>query len=706
MKEKKKILYVYRTARKKQLYKALLNEEPDHLLYGFRYLSDFGIDAYFTDIAYSPFNLLLWLFLPLQKYIIKRTSIGFKLDQAILLIPKLINSDLIVTTTDSAGLPILLLKKLKIISKPMIYISTGLVNELDKRTNSISRFEFSLLREASIIVCHSIVEKKLFIKHLPDIKKKIYVIPFGIDYGFFKTNSYILSVGRDRSRDFQLLAEVAKQFPKEQFIIVTSKSNVGGINFSRNVKLLFDIDYRRVRELYWGSKIIFLPLKELNRAAGQISFLESASLGKIIVASRVKGLIETYKKLVKSENILFYQVGDIKDAVVTLKKALKKVPRSKLEILSQYTSKNYSKRIAKIIDDLLVEKLRICFFGSFDPQFTRNNLMIKSLNNHQVELCNLPSKPLKNYLYLLKDFIINHRDSNVIFVGVLGHYDIPLAWLLAKLFRKRLIFDAFISLYDTYVNDRRVVSKFSLKAIKYFLWDFISTHLADIVLLDTKTHANYFKNKFKLNPEKIKIIYVGADNEFFKYTIKKEISNKFIIGFYGSFQPLQGVDFIVKAAALIHDENIEFRVLGDGQTKKEVIKLAGSLKLKNIKFFPRTTIEGVRDFIAEVDVCLGIFGSTEKARNVIPTKIYQAIAMRKPVITMDSPAIREIFKDRRNIVLIPNDDPSKLAEAIVNFKNNSQLKNYISLNAYNLFVKKLTPDKISLKLKSVLDYKL
>lgn len=699
---KKRVFYVYRTARKQNLINVSNSTEPNHILYGFNYIQKAGYTVSFSDVAYSKFNLLFWVFLPIQKLFIKLTSVGFKLDQALLLLPYFYGSDVIITTTDSVGLPVLLLKKIRVLNKPVIYISTGLINELSDKDNKVVAFYKSLLPYVDIIICHSYIEKKIYLKYFPFLKDKIKVVPFGVDTNFFKgkaskNKNYILSVGRDKSRDYTLISKLAEQMTNENFVIVTSRSNINGINFPKNVKILIDQSYLQVKKLYQESKLIFLPLKEINRASGQIAFLESLASGKKIAVSNIAGIKEVYPHLL-NKNVFLFKPRDVNEAKVAIISSLGKKVSKEVKVND---SSDYSMHLLNFVKKL--EKSKICYFGSFDPLYSRNSIFINSLrlNGYNVKLCNDPLRPLKNYILLLKKFIKEHRDSDIIFVGFLGHYDLPIAWLLAKIFRKRLVFDAFISLYDTYILDRQVSNPKSLRAIKYYLWDFLSTHLADIVLLDTESHANYFKDKFKLKSEKVKTVYVGADDGFFKPIIKKK-NAKFTVCFYGSFQPLQGVDFIIEAAAFINDKNIQLRITGDGQTKEEMVRLSKKLKLKNIKFLPRTSIEGIRKEIGKSDICLGIFGSSEKAGNVIPNKCYQAIAMGKPVVTMDSPAIREIFKDGKNILLIPNNNPTSLAEAIIKLKNDGELYDRLSTNAYNLFKRKLTPSKLSLDMQKIL----
>src|SRR5690606_7752009 len=77
----------------------------------------------------------------------------------------------------------------------------------------------------------------------------------------------------------------------------------------------------------------------------------------------------------------------------------------------------------------------------------------------------------------------------------------------------------------------------------------------------------------------------------------------------------------------------------------------------------------LRREIAAADVCLGIFGTSDKAASVIPNKVFQVLAAGRPLITRDSPAIRELVEhDMQDITLVPSGDARSLADAIMRWQ--------------------------------------
>ena len=171
--------------------------------------------------------------------------------------------------------------------------------------------------------------------------------------------------------------------------------------------------------------------------------------------------------------------------------------------------------------------------------------------------------------------------------------------------------------------------------------------------------------------------------------------SRFTVIFRGQFLPESGVEYAIKAAKILEANiDIKFKILGSGQEFGKVKKLAEGLKINNFEFLPRVEYKELPQFIASLDVCLGIFGQTLKTQRVIPNKIYEAIAMAKPVITAETPAIRELFTNKEDILLCRASDPEDLAAKILQLKSDSIMREKIAQNGYRLFESQCRPRHI------------
>lgn len=273
--------------------------------------------------------------------------------------------------------------------------------------------------------------------------------------------------------------------------------------------------------------------------------------------------------------------------------------------------------------------------------------------------------------------------------------------MLGKLFSKKVYYDIFASTYETYVLDRKVIAKNSLNSKFYYFLDWLGIKLADYVIIDTKAHGKFYKKLYGLDPKKTILVYVGSDPDYF-YTRKlKETTD---VLFYGSYQPLQGTDIIIKAAAKL--PNVKFKLIGEGQRRKAAEDLAKSLKLRNVEFIGWLPLEKLAEEIAKAKICLGIFGNTQKAHVVIPNKVYDYIASNKAIITAESSASKELLIDGKNSILVPSGNPKALAHAIKNLIADKKKRADISKSKF-ILQSKLHKDKdfVHLLTSSITKYK-
>jgi len=331
---------------------------------------------------------------------------------------------------------------------------------------------------------------------------------------------------------------------------------------------------------------------------------------------------------------------------------------------------------------------------------TRNKINQQGLVENGVKIieCHNREPGFKKYLELAKKYWPLRREVDLIFVAYPGYAVLPLAWVLAKLTDKKIVLDAFMSAYDSMILDRQQHSKFSPAALKYYLMDWLSCRLADKLLLDADEYIKYYLKTFYAKKEKFHRLLVGSDQtKLFPREQKKNTSN-FLVHFHGTYIPLQGIPYIVKAAKILADQGVEFNLIGHLTTYGEAINLAKELNLKNVNFIDYMPYERLGEYMSKADICLGMFGATGKAVRCSAFKVVEAIAMARPFITGDTPAMREMFTDRENCLYSKMMDEKDLAEKILELKNNPDLRKKIAENGYQTYLKYFTPKAIGAEL--------
>lgn len=338
-----------------------------------------------------------------------------------------------------------------------------------------------------------------------------------------------------------------------------------------------------------------------------------------------------------------------------------------------------------------MNNLEVLYFGSYNPNYSRNRVLIKGLNKSNVKIieCNCRSFSIFGYFKILFKYLKTRPKYDAMLVAFPGQEAMFLARFLT---RKPIIFDAFTSHYGGYILDRKKYSQSSLRAKYYKFLDKWSCKLADIVLLDTEAHIDFFVKEFNLPKEKFRRIFVGTDSDIFYPRNTRNIDMSkypFLVHFHGNYIPLQGVRYIIEAAKILEREDLVFNLIGRGQTFENDRRYAERLKTANINFLEPVPYEKLPEHISRADLCLGIFGDSPKTDLVIPNKVYEALAMAKPVITADTLAARELLIDGVNAFLCPKADPQKLAEKILFVRSQPDIADKAAKNGRRLFETKL-----------------
>lgn len=345
--------------------------------------------------------------------------------------------------------------------------------------------------------------------------------------------------------------------------------------------------------------------------------------------------------------------------------------------------------------------MKLLYFGIYDRNYARTQVIQNGFkrNGWIVEECHVDPKVhrgIGKYFTLLKLGLHARRSTyDLVIVGFPGQ---SVVWLARLLFGPRIVFDAFLSLYDSNVFDRKLYPENSWRARKDKLLDTWSCRLAHKVLLETNQHIEYFVHTFGIPREKFERIWISADDTVFKPFTNAE-PEKFTVHFHGMFIPLQGVRYIVEAIDLLRDENIHFRLVGGGQEFLMIQKLVAEKGLEGrIEFTGKVPLEKIPGFMADSHVVLGIFGDTEKTKRVIPNKVYEAMAMGKCIITADTPAVQELDGSRDALFLVPVSDAKALADAIRILRRDSAKRSEFGKKARALFDAELLPQKMIAKL--------
>jgi len=131
--------------------------------------------------------------------------------------------------------------------------------------------------------------------------------------------------------------------------------------------------------------------------------------------------------------------------------------------------------------------------------------------------------------------------------------------------------------------------------------------------------------------------------------------------FYGLYTPLQGTPVIGAALSRLAGAPIEVTMIGAGQDEAETKTAAAvSHAVRWLDWVPAAELPAL---VAGHHVCLGIFGTGDKARRVVPNKVFQGAAAVCAIVTSDTAPQRRALAGAA--VLVPPGDSDALATALL-----------------------------------------
>lgn len=334
--------------------------------------------------------------------------------------------------------------------------------------------------------------------------------------------------------------------------------------------------------------------------------------------------------------------------------------------------------------------LRVCYFGTYRKRYSRNLIMIQSLRASGVHVmeCHVPLwkgiedrvraasggwlRPgfLLRLLSVAFGLILRYLRSprhDVVVVGYPGHLDVFLAKILATLRGVPVVWDVFMSAYlvagERGLHERSPLTARVLKAVEG-----LALRIPDLLIQDTAQYVSWFHRVHRTPEHWFRLVPTGADDTVYRPPESKPVSRadaRSTILYYGTYIPNHGVEHIVRAADVLRTEKrLEFVLIGDGPERPAAEKLAADLGLTNLRFLDWMEREELVRHIVTADICLGAFGTTPQSLMTIQNKIYECLALGRPLITGDSPAIRDSLTPGTHLAVCSRADPRSLAGAV------------------------------------------
>ena len=224
------------------------------------------------------------------------------------------------------------------------------------------------------------------------------------------------------------------------------------------------------------------------------------------------------------------------------------------------------------------------------------------------------------------------------------------------------------------MNDSIVIRV--LEKIELFLY-----RKARIIVSVTHSFKRTLINR-GIDGEKIHVITNGVDvSRFIKADKDAELveqfglQGKFVAGYVGTHGMAHHLETILEAAVIAQENNddIRFLLLGNGARKQELVELSKSMGLNNVIFVDSVAKEDVPRYWSLLDVSIIHLKKIELFTSVIPSKLFECMAMGIPVLHGVQGESADIVESNKVGYTFESENHQQLYSLLVDLKDNESV---------------------------------
>ena len=189
--------------------------------------------------------------------------------------------------------------------------------------------------------------------------------------------------------------------------------------------------------------------------------------------------------------------------------------------------------------------------------------------------------------------------------------------------------------------------------------------------------------------EHVFVVPNGVDPEVFTprppdpaIRARYRLGDRFVIGYISNLDhPREDHESLIAATARLaaSGRDVACLIVGDGMRRQALERVArASGAGDRVVFTGQVPHEDVRAMYATIDVFIVPRRDERAARLVTPLKPYEAMAMARPLVVADLPALTEIAPDGVRSLAYPTADPIGLASAVARLMDDPALAERIA----------------------------
>ena len=258
-------------------------------------------------------------------------------------------------------------------------------------------------------------------------------------------------------------------------------------------------------------------------------------------------------------------------------------------------------------------------------------------------------------------------------------------WIVAKVRRRPFVFELRDLWPETIVAVSAMKSSLPLRCL-----DWLARFLyrqADLIVPVTDTFRDILVEQ-GIPQERICVVTNGvAPDEVVSRRSRAETlerhglpDGQFIAGYIGTHGMCQGLATVLEAAELTRDDaSLRYVLMGDGAEKPRLLEMARDKQLDNVSFLDSQPRQEAFEMLAAVDASLVVLRDEPLFRTVIPSKIFESMALRRPIVLgVDGESRRIVVEQHQCGLAFQPGDPAALVECVRRLQVDGQLRRRLS----------------------------
>lgn len=257
-------------------------------------------------------------------------------------------------------------------------------------------------------------------------------------------------------------------------------------------------------------------------------------------------------------------------------------------------------------------------------------------------------------------------------------------WMVSKLKRRPFVFE----LSDLWPASIRAVG--ALKNGRVLRW----VERMELGLYRKSTQIVALTGAFRedlvsrgIDPEKITVIRNGVDGSRYSPGPKSDelarklgLEGKFVVGYIGTHGMAHALEGVLAAAGLLRDDpRVAFLLVGTGAKREELLRMRDEKGLSNVVMLPSQPKEGIVEYWRLCDVSLVHLKDDPVFKTVVPSKIFEAMAMGLPILFAGPEGeASSIIEQEGCGVCVPSERPQVLADAALRLLEDPELLSQLS----------------------------